>query len=178
MVNVMAAAEFFIRIANQSADDQMTNLKVNKLLYYSQGVHLARTGEPLFADPIEPWKLGPVVADVYHAYKAYGREPIPLDGDIDRSLFTDEEYETLLDVMREFGRYTGSVLVSLTHQPDTPWSSANAKKLPTLDEEEIKEYFTKHPVPRLDEIADLPQAEVLPADWYDPDEDEEWEAYL
>ncbi len=43
MADVFDAADFFIQIANQSEDDQMTNLKLNKLLYYTQGAFLART---------------------------------------------------------------------------------------------------------------------------------------
>ena len=49
MATVFDVADFFIDIANMSEDDQMTNLKLNKLLYYAQGVFLARTGKPLFA---------------------------------------------------------------------------------------------------------------------------------
>lgn len=48
MANVYDVADFFIDVCNNSTDDQITNLKLNKLLYYAQGCHLARTGEPLF----------------------------------------------------------------------------------------------------------------------------------
>lgn len=40
MATVFDVADFFIDIANMSEDDQMTNLKLNKLLYYAQGVSL------------------------------------------------------------------------------------------------------------------------------------------
>ena len=35
-------------------------------------------GEGLFGNRIEAWRYGPVIPDLYHATKSYGREPIPL----------------------------------------------------------------------------------------------------
>ena len=81
MADVFDVAEFFIQVANQSEDDQMTNLKLNKLLYYAQGAYLARTGKPLFENRIEAWDLGPVVPEVYHKYKVCGKNPIASEGD-------------------------------------------------------------------------------------------------
>ena len=178
MANVFDVAEFFIRVANQSEDDQMTNLKVNKLLYYAQGAFLARTGSLLFDNQIEAWPLGPVVPDIYHKYKVCGKSPISSDGDIDRACFTDEEFDTLLDVMREYGQYTGSALVTFTHRPGTPWSNARDKNAIVLGQSDIKSYFTEHPVHHLKDKIVIPQVKKLPADWYDPEEDAEWEAYL
>jgi uncharacterized phage-associated protein len=60
MADVFDVAAFFVQMANLSADDQMTNLKLNKLLYYAQGASLARTGNTLFNDSIEAWPYGPV----------------------------------------------------------------------------------------------------------------------
>ena len=179
MADVFDVADFFIQLANQSEDDQMTNLKLNKLLYYAQGAFLARTGKALFDQSIEAWPLGPVVPEIYHKYKVCGKGPISSSEiDIDRSKFSDEELETLLDVMREFGKYTGSTLVSLTHRPGTPWSNAISAECTTLDLADIRDYFVQHPVPYLKDQIKAPLVSVLPADWYDPKEDAEWEAYL
>lgn len=175
MADVYDVADFFVKLANQSEDDQMTNLKVNKLIYYAQGAFLARTGRPLFDEDIEPWPLGPVVPKIYHKYKVCGRGPITSEGDLDPKLFTEEEYEVLLDVMRELGQYTGAALVSRTHSPGTPWSRAALAHAPVLEREDMKDYFTKHPVPRLGDKLSIPRVTAFPADWYSPDEDEEWE---
>lgn len=179
MANVYDVAAFFIQLANQSEDDQMTNLKLNKLLYYAQGVALARTGKPLFDAPVEAWPLGPVVPEVYRRYKVCGKSPIPVvEEGIEPSRFTEDEYEALLDVMREFGQYTGSKLVTLTHKEGTPWSDAMAAGASVLSEQSMKQYFTEHPVPKFSETVKAPKVNALPADWYDPAEDAEWEAYL
>lgn len=179
MANVFDAADFFIQLANQSEDDQMTNLKLNKLLYYAQGAFLSRTGKPLFHNHIEAWPLGPVVPEVYHKYKVCGKNPISYDqDDIDLSCFTPAELETLFDVMREFGQYTGSKLVSLTHRPGTPWRNASDNGEKELNQTDIQKYFSEHPVPFLKDKLNIPQVSKAPADWYDPDEDAEWEGYL
>ena len=69
MANVFDVADFFIDIANKNTDDTLTNLKLNKLLYYAQGEYLARTGKPLFDDEIQAWDYGPVVPVIYYKYK-------------------------------------------------------------------------------------------------------------
>lgn len=58
MANVFDVANFFVYVANQNEDDQMTNLKLNKLLYFAQGAFLSRTGRPLFSAEMEAWPLG------------------------------------------------------------------------------------------------------------------------
>lgn len=180
MANIKDVANFFIDIVNQSEDDQITNLKLNKLLYYAQGCFLARTGKPLFIDKIEAWPLGPVVPSVYQKYKVCGKSPIQdVDDDYTDSVFSDEELEALIDVMREFGQYTGSALVSMTHKEGTPWSEADAKGLTEITPEAIQRFFEENPVPlSTDIINKIPKVAKLPADWYDPAEDAEWEAYL
>lgn len=179
MANVFDVADFFVQIANQSEDDSITNLKLNKLLYYAQGAFLARTGAPLFHNNIEAWQHGPVVPDVYRKYKVCGKNPISSpESSVERSKFSDDELEVLLDVMREFGQYTGSTLVSFTHKPGTPWSNAIVAGDKKLDLTDMKDYFVAHPVPHFNEQIRSAQVTKLPADWYDPTEDAEWEAYL
>lgn len=180
MATVNNVANFFIDVCNNSTDDQITNLKLNKLLYYAQGCHLARTGKPLFDDKIEAWKYGPVAPAIYHRYSVCGKEPIPsTDETYSSNVFSSEELDTLTDVMREFGKYTGSTLVSMTHKNGTPWSTAWMSGQSEISQESMKKYFEEHRIPYADELFEqIPAVDKLPADWYDPDEDAEWEAYL
>lgn len=50
----------------------LTNLKLQKLLYYQQGFHLANFGTPLFKEDIEAWMYGPVVPCIYDHFREYG----------------------------------------------------------------------------------------------------------
>lgn len=178
MFKVQDIANFFIYLSTNQVDECfITNLKLNKLLYYAQGCYLARTGKPLFSDAIEAWQYGPVVPDIYKKYRVCGRNPIQsVDDDFNPGIFAGEELEALMDVYREFGKYSGSALVSLTHQKNTPWEKANRNSQTIISNEDIEQFFTENAVSRFS--YDLPQITECPSDWYSADEDSIWEAYL
>ena len=50
----------------------ITNLKLQKLIYFTYAQHLVATKRKIFDEPIEKWQYGPVVPSVYHAFKDYG----------------------------------------------------------------------------------------------------------
>ena len=59
MVHAIDVARFFINIANTiPTDDLMTNMRVNKLLYFAQGECLRQLGRPLFDEDMEAWQYG------------------------------------------------------------------------------------------------------------------------
>jgi uncharacterized phage-associated protein len=77
-------AEWFINRADRQAGDDMTHLKLQKLIYFAQAWHLANTGEPLFSEEMQAWTHGPVVPSVWHKYKQFQWESIPpTAGDVD-----------------------------------------------------------------------------------------------
>lgn len=113
-------ANFMLYIMNDAFDD-LTNMKINKLLYYAQGYYLGKYGKPLFDDDIEAWEHGPVVPTVYSAYKKYGDQPIQNDNDYPAPEMTPEVEDVLYAVARKYGRYTASALRNMTHVVGTPW---------------------------------------------------------
>ncbi len=98
-------ARWFIAWAENN-DAEVSNLKLQKLLYYAQGHRLGSTGNPAFSDPIQAWAHGPVVAEVYYLYRDYGRNPISPDfalgDDFDWEEFT-EISDLLADVWDRYG---------------------------------------------------------------------------
>ena len=94
------------RLEVQTEDgDYISNLKLQKLLYYSQGCFLALRDEPLFDSPIEAWTYGPVVPEVYHLYKSYGSSAIDSSDIIfDTDLILPEDRNILEEVYSEFGQ--------------------------------------------------------------------------
>lgn len=164
MANVQDVARFFIDLAahQNKADngDLMTNLRLQKLLYFAQGWHLARYGTPLFDAPVEAWTHGPVVPEVYHQYKKNGSQGILSAGDIDVNVFTPTEYELLLDVAREYANYSTYALVSLSHAANAPWSHTQRSAI--IPQNEIHAYFAgKEPLCTFDDILDDYPVEVL-----------------
>ncbi|OQY42717.1 MAG: hypothetical protein B6240_13665 [Desulfobacteraceae bacterium 4572_87] len=53
---------------DEEAGDLISNLKLQKLVYYAQGFYLALYDEPLFNEPIEAWTHGPVIRELYRSY--------------------------------------------------------------------------------------------------------------
>ena len=174
MANVYDVANFFVEMTNATEDDTITNLKLNKLMYFAQGCFLARTGKRLFPEDIEAWTYGPVVPEVYHKYKVCGRNAIEsVDDDFTVDSFTEEELETLIDVMREMAKYTSSTLVSITHREDSPWSHTNESNV--ISDSLLVEYFRdpKNEIRKFS-LGSAETVETLPASWYDPEEDDIW----
>ena len=180
MANVFDCADFFIEVANSNEDYDMTNMKLNKLLFYAQGTHLARTGKELFHESCQAWQHGPVIPAVYFKYNHFSGNPISeVDKNYSPDLFSEDELETLIDVMREYGKYTASTLRNLTHRPGTPWTTHYVEgENAIIPETALRQYFLKHPVKPFKYSGKIPATRVLPNEWYDPSEDAEWESYL
>ena len=125
-MNAFTIANYLLYIMSEDVDD-ITNEKVNGLLYLAQGSYLAKYGSPLFDDKIEAWDSGPTIPAVYSAYKGYGDKPIR---GYDASLITEipSEAENLLyDVARVYGRYTADALQKLICTSGSPWSQVYQK---------------------------------------------------
>jgi uncharacterized phage-associated protein len=123
----------------------LSNLKIQKLLYYAQGVFLAIKGSPLFGDELRAWKYGPVVESVYNDFKHFDSQPvkIPDDDNFEMSVIAEEDVALLASVYETFGQYTAWKLCEMTHA-EAPWKETPNKGVIPL--EKIKEYFLAHHV--------------------------------
>lgn len=136
-------ANFYIQLVNNIPDDYIDNLKINKLLYFVQGHSLSFFGKPFFRDVIQAWEYGPVVPNVYQAFKCCGGGPIAHSAaDFDEDVLSGEEMEFLIAIYKRYGCYTGIALKEMTHRIGTPWhkvyKAGQNKEIP-LDM--MKEYF-------------------------------------
>ena len=120
--------------------EYISNLKLQKLLYYAQGIHLAVYGRILFEEPIVAWTHGPVVESVYHRYKANGSKGIT-DFENPIENFTEEEENTLQYTQNSFGQFSAWKLRELTHN-ETPWKSTERNAI--IPVEKIGKYFEEH----------------------------------
>ena len=137
-------AKWFLAHNRTAMDDEgaeyISNLKLQKLLYYAQGCFLAATDKPLFNDDIVAWQHGPVVESVYHEYKRNGAGGISYDEDFDSSAFSQEENELLTEVYDVFGQYSAWKLRNMTHN-ESPWIETPQSEV--IPKEKIKEYFKR-----------------------------------
>jgi uncharacterized phage-associated protein len=118
-------ADYFINRSHRSGDP-LSNLKLQKLLYYAQAWYLAFHYSPLFVERIEAWPHGPTVPPVYSTYKKWEWQPITVDRQEPQFAIAIKDH--LADVMQQYGRYNAFHLELLTHQ-EKPWRDAR-KGLP------------------------------------------------
>lgn len=112
-------AKYFVSLVDEEAGDSISNLKVQKLLYYAQGFHLAVYDAQLFPEAIKAWAHGPVVPQVYHAYKEYGSRSITVE-QVNLEEYGAKERELLDEVWSVYGQFTASKLETMTHN-EPPW---------------------------------------------------------
>lgn len=137
MLTVKMVAEYFLWLTRDQ-DEQISNLKLQKLLYYAQGYHLANNGIPLFDAPIQAWDHGPVVQDIYRDYKEFGRGGIPSPSRISEHRYKESEKKTIEWIFDTFGKFSGTELRNMTH--DEPlWK--NAGKNEVIKPAQLREYF-------------------------------------
>lgn len=123
MASVHEVAKYFLTLGDEEAGDFLSNLKLQKLCYYAQGFHLALFGKSLFDDRIEAWQHGPVVPELYHAYKTNGSGAIPMPQGFD-IIAIDEQVRGLLDeVYNTYGQFSAWKLRNMTHD-EAPWVQA------------------------------------------------------
>lgn len=131
-------ANYFLSLVNEDVGEGITNMKMQKLLYYAQGFSLAVFGMPFFNEAIEAWQYGPVVPALYHAYKKYGNTPLPQPQGTTVNLFTQPEQELLNQIYSEYGQFSAWRLSDMTHQ-ETPWKSTPLNEV--ISHEKLKSYF-------------------------------------
>lgn len=148
-------ANFFLKKGKK--DKEMTQMKLNKLVYFAQGWYLALNDAPLFDEDIQAWQHGPVIPSLYHEFKHFGSNQItPKTHSIQ---WNDEDglhYKTvgaadkntriiLEKIWSLFGQYHGWELRNLTHQEDTPWSKVDKSYLHSvIDKKDIKDFYIKY----------------------------------
>jgi uncharacterized phage-associated protein len=123
---------------------QPDTLKLQKLLYFTQGISFCMNDEEFFDEQFEAWVHGPVVPSVYHEYKSYGYNPINVNYDIQD---INERQKSILDYVKvNYGKYDGKYLEELTHK-QTPWLYARQGLDPderddkNMPKEIIADYF-------------------------------------
>ncbi len=121
---------------NCGVAEYITPLKLQKLLYYIQGMSLRIYGKPAFLNNISAWQYGPVVEDVYQQYK--GHNPISTPK-IDY-VVCDGLKKIIELVVASYGQIEAGSLIDLTHDED-PWINSVDSGVVSIDL--IKEYFNK-----------------------------------
>lgn len=110
---------------------RLTNLALQKLLYFAHAIFLIEHKRPLVLGYFEAWEYGPVHPTAYQAFKSAGAEPITF-----RATRVDvvsgarvpvsppEELsirQHVARIMQSYGRMTPGRLVDISHAKGAPW---------------------------------------------------------
>jgi uncharacterized phage-associated protein len=129
MIDCLNVARYFIiRAYEDGIEAEMTNMKVQKLLYYAQSLHLALYNEPLFAEEIQAWRYGPVCPPAYKFYSEFEAKQLPIPDKESLLQLPREKKELLEEIWEYFGGYHAYKLSDMTHL-EFPWKKAR-KGLP------------------------------------------------
>jgi len=131
-------AVYFLSLVDNDCGDSVSNLKLQKLVYYAQGVYLALRDKPLFNDKIFAWEHGPVVPSLYKFYSHHGSTDIPKPSKVDYSIYNKKAREVMDDVYKVFGQFSAWKLRNMTHE-EPPWKDTPINT--EISHESMKKYF-------------------------------------
>lgn len=154
---VLEVCRHVINYSNEN-DISISNLKLQKLLYFIQAEFLLDYSFPCFIEDIEAWNLGPVVREAYREYKRYGANPIPkiikiaeynshshnciIYTPFKDDKITDEHKGVIDNLIDYFADYTASELIDITHA-QRPWINAYNSDNRIITIYAIEEYFNE-----------------------------------
>lgn len=143
MYRALSVSSYIIERCH-SQNRTISNLKLQKILYFVQAEFLVSRNQPCFVEQIEAWDFGPVVPEVYQHYKVFGSSNIPLIGKTENTLVISKaDQELINEIVDECSRYSASALVEITHN-QSPWSDAYAfGRNSVISQESIREYFAE-----------------------------------
>lgn len=156
MYDVLDICRYTINYSNKK-NYGISNLKLQKILYFIQAYFLLQIHQPCFKENIEAWDFGPVVPEAYHEYKQYGSGDIPtiksylqFDSDdiwnvervvYDDTLIKSDDKKMINSVIDKFADYSATDLVTITHN-QAPWKNAYVTySNNSISNESLRRYF-------------------------------------
>lgn len=119
--------------------DPITNMKLQKLLYYTQAKLLTTKNFPHIEEDFEAWSFGPVLPGQYRRFKNFGKNT--LVSCLENSDLPCNIKVILDSVIENYGSYNAIDLMHKTHKED-PWKrNAGNSKNNIIPKQEIKEFF-------------------------------------
>jgi len=156
MLDVRAIANKVLDRADEAGLD-VTNMALNKIIYFVHCDHLLERGDPLVRAKIEAWKHGPVFREVYHEFKRWGDNPIgsravkvdPHSGDVVLAVahFGADEDRYICSLIDRYLYFTAAHLRAISHTEGSPWHvvwdhEGNSNPGMQITDELIKKHYS------------------------------------
>lgn len=142
--SAIAVANAFIEKAKNKGINDLSPMKLQKLVYFAHAWMLALADKPLIKEDVKAWKFGPVIDSVYHEFKSFGSNNITTMGTefvglgsddifdvkyvIPRLPKSDETASAIVDaILDTYGDRSAISLSNLTHEPGSAWCVTREK---------------------------------------------------
>lgn len=127
MAKALDVAKFIL----QESEKGLSNLELQKTLYFAELDYRRKYNEALVSDDFEAWKYGPVSREVYKEYCAYGADSIAKPQNAELNL-AEERKQTIRDSISKSGNVPYWQLVEKSHRKGGAWAETydeNTKKV-------------------------------------------------
>jgi uncharacterized phage-associated protein len=135
-------ANYFLLFSNRKGAFPITNLKLQKLLFFAQGLSFAFLKRPLFKEKFIALQHGPVISRNYKRFKIHNSNAIPYPVDIDLELYLGDEKQLICNTYFSYGKCSASVLRNTSHKYYS-WKRAYNSDDIGIDDNLINEEFEK-----------------------------------
>lgn len=137
---------------------EVTNITINKIVFFLHAWYLAKTGNPLVTAKIEAWDYGPVFRELYWEFKGFGkdkisskatrRNPTTTEKEICTEPFSEADLAFLKPLLDKYLKLSASKLVELSHVAGGPWDrvynhQGESNPGMRISDEIIRDFFEK-----------------------------------
>ncbi len=143
--SAVSVANSIIKLAKDKGINDLTPMKIQKLMYFAQFFYLKNFEDGILIDDnFVRWRFGPVIPSLYYQLRSYGSKPVH---DYIRQLsptnqaiiymMSDEDstsWNFLDQVFDKFGHLDGISLSALTHRENSSWSNGEIDTVITIDD--------------------------------------------
>lgn len=155
--DVRALANFALDFAD-SKGLQLSNITINKIIFFLHAWYLAKTGRPLVSAKVEAWEYGPVFRELYSQFKQFGAKPITIRAhrrnpstaqkEVCEATIAEEDIIFLRPLLNRYVELSAGKLVELSHVRGGPWDQVynhegNSNPGMQISNELIRSYFEK-----------------------------------
>lgn len=134
-------AKYIIRWCDKN-ELRITNLQLQKILFFIQKESIRKRGYGIFSNRIEAWQYGPVVPDVFYQFAGFGAMKLVLYEDLfsdvsPKDIIDDQSKEIIEGILREYIHVSPWDLVAKSHVSNGAWSNSISmgEKYPITDQD-------------------------------------------
>ena len=145
MASPIAVAQAFLDLASHE-NKRLTNMQLQKLVFFAHGAHLAAYNAPLIDDEVRAWDFGPVIPELYERLREYGSgyvDPV-LSRYREREFgHAGSEHQAVRSVWQAYREHSAWELSSISHRPGSPWDQIwnSGRRYSVIPDELTRDYY-------------------------------------